>query len=401
MASLVAIFWLVTALIGYVVFGFYDRSDYTFYNVYPSDAHCVSGVMAHIVSAAGIYAGYYLSISKNGFNVKPIGMILNEFSGFSEKSFVIKLNIVVLIISIASHIATYGFYDLFSRDYYIPDHGGVAPVLSQLSAIIGLILSSLVIGSSNLKNKITGVILSAIFVLLMFSKGSRFSVAGLLLAMVIPVLSSSGGVFGYKKLTFYVFIALAIVPLLHVVLYFRSDSIYGLIIYLQKFGEAMSTLPDNEFQSVWDILFNLTFSVPVTEVTINGLNDLSTIFVALNPAPGEMAGWYDIAGSRRVSVDIPFSAMGELYGFSPIFCFIYMMIIGYFITYVQFESENMMPMARFVGLISAMSLGMLFAILAPQYPLRNITRLAYYMLAVFFLIRIFDALQKNKIYYKI
>lgn len=394
MVKLVSMFWIFTAVIGFFVYGYSGRSDYTFYNIYPSDLYCLSSVAAHFLSAFGLYFGYTFCVRLNSFSVKSLGSVLYEFSVISGNKYVVYINFSVAIVSIFSHIFTYGFGDLLSRDYYMPEAGGVAPVIAQLSAIVGLILASLTIGSNDFKIKLVGLFLSVLFVLLMFSKGSRFSVAGFVLALIIPIMSSSKGEFKYYKLIMLIILIVSVVPLLHVVLYFRSDSVYGLFIYLQKFGDALNSLPDGDFQSVWDIVFNLTFSVPVTEITTYGDNSINNILIALNPAPGGLAGWYEIADLRRVSVDVPYSAMGELYGYSPLVCFLYMLIAGYFITYIQFYSENFSTLARFVGLISAVSLGLLFAILAPQYPLRNITRLVYYMLLIFILIKYVDGAYK-------
>lgn len=379
-ANLVALYWICTLVAGIVGYVFVDRADHTFYDIVPGATLYVNSIAAHVVSALGLAVGCAIASVKGRYS--PITSSIHEVVLIADSSLFRNVALVLCGFAFISDITAYGFNDLLTRNYYLPAIG-TAAILGQLFAIVGILFAALLVCSPLPTSRRIGYVISIILILLSFAKGSRFAVLGLALLIFFPIVARNQRI-SMKQWLVCIGALIGLAPLLHAVLYFRSDVSYGAFAYASNFGAAISTMFEQNFQAGWELLLNLTFSVPVVEVTIaRGPHTLSDLLISISPLPGEWAGWYDINLYRRISEFIPYSAIGELYGFSPFFCFAYMGIVGTILTYCERTVAFAVGARKALLLVVLIMMGILFALLAPQYNLRSSTRSIYYLLAFF------------------
>jgi hypothetical protein len=375
--------WCLLCLTGIAAFGLTTRGYYTFYDLYVADSLMASSIIAHFASAISLLMGSYAFQRFYGLQyLSPISVLKNEIS-LLDRGAVANLTYMMTFICTLSTILTYGFDDIFYRTYYLADSSTLA-ILSQLSAVVGVLLASFLVTVKQTKSKIAAYFCFLVIFLIVFAKGSRFAVLAILLFQFIPLILN-GKDFGFMGFVKIILTILFAYYVMHATLYFRAESEYGLLPYFGSLVDVFLSLSENDFQSFWDILLNISFSLPVTEITIQyGLHDIGELAISLSPLPGEVAGWYEIADARRVSEYIPFSALGELYGYSPLACIIYMFVAGAIFEYAAHEFAYGAGRGKLVLMLLLFSIGVLFCLNAVQYNLRSTTRLLYYLLVIVF-----------------
>lgn len=380
--------WISFCLVGYIVYGVFDRGDGTFYDISPSDVTYTASTLAHFISAIFLVFGAYLTNRSFAFYKKlnPI-QVLRENIDSSDDSLLRVMTVFAAAASVLSSLSAYGLDDLLYRSYYLPEVG-VATTIAQLTGILSTLLASILACRSNRSAKLLAAVCYICGFLMVFSKGSRYAVISILIYQFLPLFMQRGRSLIYVVINVIVTVSLAYI-LMHSSLYFRTDFQYGLLPYVNNLGDAISSMSDDNFQSVWDNFLNVTFSLPVTQVTIEaGGHNFSSMLIALNPMPGELAGWYQIADEKRVSDFIPFSAIGELYGFSPFLLMLYMLCVGVVFSIVENELNCSHDRLKLFLTLFVFAFVLLFSLLVLQYNLRNSTRMIYYLSAVLFLNRL-------------
>jgi hypothetical protein len=389
MGALIGVYWALTGLIGSLVYGLTSRGDAGFYNIYPSDLFCREALYAHVLCGLGLIAGERLAGTRG--SSMSLSHIVQSLSQISGNPIMIALTVFTTATATISMVSSYGLADLFVRDYYLAQEGSLAPVIAQLSSTIGILLAALMLTARRAIHRVIAVACLALLLILVFAKGSRYTIVGLLFAFSLPMLAARNPKVISLRAVYFILLGVLTIPALHTILYFRNESQYGLLIYASRIGDALSAITDDGMQAVWDIVLNLTFSLPVTQVTIDSGTGWREIAVAINPLPGFMTEWYLIAPQRRISDFIPFSAMGELFAYSPSFAMLYMAVAGALFGWCQRVAQCLSPAFKPAAWVMLLVMCFLFAVLTPQYNLRSVSRLLVYLSVAFLVLSFVDS----------
>lgn len=384
--------WLTFLLIGYISFGYSDLYVGSFYQILGHGSRYERSGFIHLIAIAAFISGPFF-FKKIGF-LKSINRKRDiKINNKLDKSITF-WNSILLLITIAATLEAYGLAGLFVRANYLGESSGYL-VVSQLGCILGCVLVSyflIKIKSSRLFS-LANIFFGLIYIFIAFAKGSRFSAAGLILIFVVPLLfSKDRNYFSLVRILFFSFFALI---MLHALLQFRSDNIYGLFIYIQKIPDILTNLLTS-LDPFYDLAYNIGFSLPVTELTISKCrSSLNDIAIAFSPFPGKLSGWENLSYYKRISEDIPCNSLGELYSYSPFLLIAYMFVGGIIFSIAQHllvkDRSNLAD--KFLFLLYAF--GLSFTLLIPQYNLRSCTRLLYYTLALIVIFTIYSSLRRQ------
>jgi hypothetical protein len=101
-------------------------------------------------------------------------------------------------------------------------------------------------------------------------------------------------------------------------------------------------------------------------------------WLGINPVPGFMTSWE--RAQERLNASTPFSAVGDLLRVGIPVGMLYYAVAGF---YFGKLNRRILADARIpASMIGLLALSYLFIVMTLQYPLRNATRLIYYMLAL-------------------
>lgn len=343
----------------------------------PYDKSFGSSMFAHLVAISGMAFGSVLADKFFPLNASIFDHISRTIEGFSKGPFVFA-TVVLCLLSVIGHLSAYGWEGLLLRKYYIADADGWS-ILAQISNVLGVLFSAVLLSGEKKAIKYVGFFTGVVLVFLAFAKGSRYAVLSIGLLVIFPALIRPSGKFKARHVL-YIFLTLVFMgPMLHAMLYFRQEDTYGVLAYVSGAQDAFSSLLEDDAQAIWNLLFNVGLSIPVTQVTIElGPHKISDFLISISPLGGDAAGWYEIARYRRYSEDVPYSAMGELFGISPVVCFVYMVIAACLFGYLELLALRTRGEMRLVGVTAIIMFGLLFSLFVLQYNLRNATRLLYY-----------------------
>ena len=124
---------------------------------------------------------------------------------------------------------------------------------------------------------------------------------------------------------------------------------------------------------------------------------LKSFFIEINPLPGGLTGWYEIADTMRFNYYTPYTSIGELYNYSPTLLLIFFALLGFISSgLVIFQSSRNATSSNILQLFNGGSL-LLFFLLTTQYNLRSSMRVLYLALLVnvFFYFRAKTLLKKK------
>ena len=123
-----------------------------------------------------------------------------------------------------------------------------------------------------------------------------------------------------------------------------------------------------------------------------------TLWTCLNPLPGRMTNWYEIADRMRSNIYAPFTAIGELSKYKGFFILYYFMI-GYYFTKVDFFIKSSFQSKKYFLPILHLLLLIMFVIFSFEYNLRSANRYIYYSIFLFALVDVLKKLSQKKIVY--
>lgn len=381
-AFLVSAQWLIYAFIGVYAYSVSSRGDYSFYDLGVGDVYTDS-LFAHILASISLFLGSFLAAKI--FRLKTLSSknIVLAFTRFRWNGVATIFNVLLSVLVLSLSFYTYGVDGLFYRAYYLPQPDA-ASVAAQILGFLVVFLACILLLSNNRRDR-RFAIFSAIFIFfIFFAKGSRVSAFVLLSFGLSWIWFSSERSRFYMKISLSVLLLIMSMSLMGVLLYFRTQADYGLVPYFLNFFDAVNYLWVDDYQGWLDILFNISFSVPVTQFTIlSAGNDVSELIIALTPVGGGASGWVQLADSRRISIDIPFSAFGELYAHSKFHLFGYMIVVGVLFAFFEdYVGRDVGVMVVLCGVVFFVFVVM-FSLLAPQYNLRSTTRVIWYSVGLF------------------
>lgn len=167
--------------------------------------------------------------------------------------------------------------------------------------------------------------------------------------------------------------------MLPIPLYVRGLPTHGLQPYLAAVPDMLQNGP------TWQLtLNNIMVFFPITAMTAYGIPSIphENILLELNPLPGELVGWYDVASTMGLNRATPYSGLGELGNAGWSWVAIVWIVVGILLTileraaYVSVKNEQQVFAVAIVGLAG------LFAITVTQYNFRNAQRDLIYAVLV-------------------
>lgn len=342
----------------------------------------------YVSAAIAILVGYGLrgELQLNNFERKPFdqGSPLSRFK--PTKDF--KLQYVVHIISFSNitYILLYGVSDLILRSEYIPIQSNVVNnFLLSLVNVINLI-GFFALGWVSTKlygfRKLTAWSAFIFSLLVYFGDGSRTLGLGVLLFF-------AGRIFDKRNVStiiLFVFSFPISVLLSNLVIFFRSGSKHGLIGHISQLNQFDFFNIANFFQSN---IAASSFAITGFSGVIANKIPFNYFFIEINPLPGGLTGWYEIAHTMRFNYYTPYTSIGELYNYSPLLLFLFFALLGFFTSnLVLFQSSDVYLSKNLRYQVNVGSM-LLFSLLSTQYNLRSSLRILYLaiILNIFFMFR--------------
>jgi hypothetical protein len=277
-------------------------------------------------------------------------------------------------------VAGAGASPLWSRpDYLIGASGGVFSLGKNLAPVGVLAATVLTTGTLHRHGRNLGAALLVAYSLVLFALGTR-------LLALIPVLVAASWLITRtdrrSSRTIGVICAAAVASfvLLSLPLALRQLPTHGLAPY------AAALVTDPGFvagETLRTALSNILFGFPLTYAvayTGTGLSP-STLEVAVNPLPGNLTTWYEIAPYLRLNVNTPYNAMGELGHFGLLVVLAFFIATGVLLAWL-WRLRLMNPALATIARLMVVGTTLLICVTAIQYNLRSTSRLLYYVAAV-------------------
>lgn len=278
---------------------------------------------------------------------------------------------------------------LLRPEHLVGSEGGSIATLTGTVGIGAVAVCGYLFASQiGLRKAVAFAVVAAYFILFFAASSRRLA--------LLPVLFAVGYfVHRRSRRGWYVLLAALVASalLLPLPLYLRGLPMHGLEPYLERIGDF--SYGDVDWMSS---INNVLVSFPITAHSAfrEAPHPSSWLWIELNPLPGRMVGWYDIAPSLRLNRFTPFSTLGGLgnygtttvigvgLGLGAVLAYLDGRVSTYLATGWQFLAVGLVGMAGFVS-VSAL-----------QYNLRTSSRLLLYALLIDIAARVVLANRANK-----
>lgn len=265
---------------------------------------------------------------------------------------------------------------IWSRSVYIR-----TPIFPALAAVAGAGLPlAFVIGriaglSGARFLRLAGVLLTWSTVAMIFASGSR-TIAMVPLLAAVARLAARGSISRVRV------VALGAVGVAGygVALTSRASSAgHGIKPYaLRVAADPIASVVDGLSTAADNLLFSAPLAAYVAEA---GRFSASELLVSVNPAPGFLVGWPELAGSLRVHFAIPYSGIGELASLGVVPLTVFMFAVGAIVGAAAMARSKTSSLTLQTGLALIPTYAFLLLL---QYNLRSSARVFYALLAIVF-----------------
>lgn len=169
------------------------------------------------------------------------------------------------------------------------------------------------------------------------------------------------------------------VLLLPIPLHLRGLSSHGFVNYFPELSSV-----SYGWSAIRESIGNVTQGFPVTGLTAYRSSEvgLDKVLISINPAPGSIAGWYDINSQLRLGKYFPFSGIGELWSSGAMTASVLFFLAGVAIGHFDRRIRELVIGGRQVAALAIFGMVVLSGILLTQYNLRNATRPLWYAAAI-------------------
>lgn len=284
--------------------------------------------------------------------------------------------LVASLVPVAMILADTPLDVLWSRPQY-QMYVAVAPiaVLGHQMAVAAVPILGFLFAKEKAAGRLLIVFASVAYLTVFFSYGSRR------LAM-LPILFALGAYAGSmtkKALAWMVPAVVASAALLPVPLYVRGLSLHGLQPYLEALPNVFQDGPS------WETtLNNIMVFFPITALTAYGTPTipLDAIWLELNPLPGELVGWYNVASTLGLNRATPYSGLGEMGNAGWHYVAGVWITIGLMLSVLEHAVHTAMKLGQQVFAVAIVGMSGLFAFTVTQYNFRSAQRDLIYAFAV-------------------
>ncbi|MEW1835872.1 hypothetical protein [Microbacterium sp. NPDC079995] len=240
----------------------------------------------------------------------------------------------------------------------------------QLAIAAAAVLGYVAANSASRSIRIGTLLLLAAYIVVFLGMGSRR-------LALIPLCFAIGYALAKPRRALRAVIptGLAAVLLLPLPLFFRDSAVHGLVPYASKLAEF------SYFEVDWpETLNNVLIAFPTTGITAFGVAPipLQNLVISLNPAPGGMAGWYDISRDMNLNAWTPFSAVGELGNYGQPWLTLVWVGFGVVLGSLEMLVTRLLALRQPLFGIAIVGLSALFALQSIQYGLRLSSRMIVY-----------------------
>jgi hypothetical protein len=280
------------------------------------------------------------------------------------------VGVALLLVTI---VTSYGWQALLQRSVYLQVARGSATAVGiELSMGVVVCLGALATGL----HRHLAFILAGCYFTLYFALGSR-RLALFPLLFVLGILS----VAPRMRSRWLLLAAAALVGffLLRVPLGTRAMASHGLLPYLTNLPTILSAPSD------WNAFaLNLLFGFGAIGETSFSAPPIPAhdFWVAINPLPGGLAGWYDIAAQHRINEFTPFAGIGELGNHGWQYLVGYCLAVGMVFAWWDARMRALLAAGKQLYGLALVGLAGLFMLVLTQYNLRSATRVLYYAITL-------------------
>lgn len=286
------------------------------------------------------------------------------------------------LIPLALYIVGYTAGGLIYRRHYLEMAGPqLAVSASSIFGPVGAVLTSIVLivrRSGPHFRAAAAVLLSAYFVVMLATGSRAVAVLPLILLWLYVEFRSPTKFLALAAAAVSLFFMVA---LLNTSLIFRLESVgAGLLPYSQLIMES----PDRLFQIKFgQLVGNVLFGVPLTgDIVMNGQLDPGNFWTSVNPLPGALTNWGTILSDLSWGPATPFNTFGELFAYGITYVAFFMFCVGALVSLLDNVISSFGGALRqTLTLVAVISL-LLFASAVFQYPVRNASRIVWYLAAV-------------------
>lgn len=334
----------------------------------------------YLVSAAATLAGSYLYFLFTGrtadSTIRPT-QLRPRGSGHLALVVLTTIALVALLLGL-----TDGVHTLLSRSDYIVERAS-NPSLLGIGRVLGVacsVMAGYVWAASPLRaHRLLALAVLALWLVIFLSLASRalaIGVVGFGLGILL------GGQSTPRRRLLLIAALVSLVPLaLAIPIYLRTSSEHGLLPYLATLGGSD---PSAELPTLRGIFLNtlstyVNTAFPAFERAPLPLGDL---WISINPLPGGTAGWYGIVSDHHVNPVTPYSALGELANYGLPVLSVYCMGMGIMLTHGSVVAKRLLEGGHRLYGIAIVGIALLVPILSLQYPIRTVSRLLYYIIAI-------------------
>ncbi|WP_191963529.1 O-antigen polymerase [Pseudotamlana haliotis] len=375
----------ISILISVLYFYYYDDKYNMFRLDEVSNEDFINTIEWYLIALNSFIFGFLLY---HNFSLRATRNLLRK--PFNESLFFnLKLpeNIVTIVSGlfftiVLLYFVSYGT-SLFYRDQYLPKENVKALiVLIKLLSLVQVILLGIIYD----KNKLLSITYFFIMFLLSIGTGSRTVILTLLLYFILIFISKGNTL--KNKITFFINIFLTFI-FLGYLMNFRSQEAHGILPYIESIFTS-----ERQRDSFFNVYYSLIFGVFVTIRTLkDALPDWHVIYVSLNPLPGSMVGWYDIASDMRINRYAPFSLHGRVFKMGFLFTFCYFIFTGLIYSFFERLMRSYLNIGnKWVPFILVILLT-LHIVYGFEYNMRSSVRYLYYSFAFVVLVVV-----ANKVY---
>lgn len=286
------------------------------------------------------------------------------------------------LIPLVLYVIGYGPSGLMERRHYLEMAGPQLVVsASSIFGPVGAVLASivLIVRQSPRHLRTTAGLLLGGYFLVMIATGSRaVAVLPLILLWLFIEFRKPGKLGVAVSVVGSMF---SVVALLNASLVFRLEAVgAGLLPYFRLLTENPERLSEVRFGQ---LVGNVLFGVPLTgDIVMSGKLDQQYFWTSVNPLPGGLTEWSSILGELSWGPATPFNTFGELFAYGVFYVVMFMFCVGALVSGL----DNIIcsfngALRQTLTLVAVISL-LLFASAVFQYPVRNASRIVWYLAAV-------------------
>lgn len=282
------------------------------------------------------------------------------------------LILAVFVVSLSGLVAAYGLGDIWHRSVYLDTLLPGNPVYSITSVLVVAMIAPLgLIFAQNPSYRLLILLCIAAMSLVFLGMGTRR------LALV-PILFAVGVLAGRPSRRSYVGVMLAILAsfmLLQVPLQMRALPNHGLVAYWPELWSILSS--DYPWEN---IARNMLIGFALIGETAFHRPALppSDGWIAVNPLPGRMVGWYAIAENHRLNIFTPMPALGELGNMGMRVTIAGCAAIGLLFAHLDHTAKVAWARGHQILSLLMIVVAALFLFSFTQYNLRSSIRILYY-----------------------